>query len=82
VVGALGASPELAVSIPWLLGHNLRVMGCNGGSLTAHRSLTKAMDTSRIEPLIEREWPFEALPDALAAAPKAEQFGKVVLQIQ
>jgi NADPH:quinone reductase-like Zn-dependent oxidoreductase len=82
VVGALGASPELGVSIPWLLGHQLRVMGCNGGSLKAHRSLAKALDTWRIEPIVERVWPFEALPDALAAAAKAEQFGKVVLQIQ
>lgn len=82
VVGALGASPELGVSIPWLLGHQLRVVGCNGGSLAAHQSLSKALEAGGVEPVVERVWPFDALPDALAAAPKAEQFGKVVLQIQ
>jgi NADPH:quinone reductase-like Zn-dependent oxidoreductase len=81
VVGALGASPELGVSLPWLLGHQLRVVGCNGGSLAAHSAMAKALEASRVQPIVEREWPFEALADALAAAPRAEQFGKVVLQI-
>lgn len=81
VVGALGASPELGVSLPWLLGHQLHVIGCNGGSLAAHRSMVQAVEAGRVEPVVERVWPFEALPDALAAAPQAEQFGKVVLQI-
>jgi NADPH:quinone reductase-like Zn-dependent oxidoreductase len=82
VVGALGASPELGVSLPWLLGHQLELIGCNGGSLAAHASLARALQEWRVQPIVERVWPFEALPDALAAAPKAEQFGKVVLQIQ
>ncbi|HEU5177029.1 MAG TPA: zinc-binding dehydrogenase, partial [Burkholderiales bacterium] len=81
VVGALGASPELAVSLPWLLGHQLRVQGCNAGSLAEHRSLVQAVTAARLVPEVERTWPFENLPDALAAAPKAEQFGKVVLRI-
>ncbi|HEV8312393.1 MAG TPA: NAD(P)-dependent alcohol dehydrogenase [Burkholderiaceae bacterium] len=81
VVGALGASPELGVSLPWLLGHQLHVIGCNGGSLATHRSLVRAMQAARVEPVIERVWSFDDLPDALAAAPKAEQFGKVVLRI-
>jgi len=81
VVGALGASPELGVSLPWLLGHGLRVVGCNGGSLAEHRAMAGAVSKSGIVPRVERVWPFESLPEALAAAPKAEQFGKVVLQI-
>jgi len=81
VVGALGASPELAVSLPWLLGHQLTLAGCNAGPLYAHRSLAQAVADARLMPEVERCWPFEALPDALAAAPKAEQFGKVVLEM-
>jgi NADPH:quinone reductase-like Zn-dependent oxidoreductase len=81
VVGALGASPELGVSLPWLLGHQLRVLGCNAGSLAAQRSLMEAVEAARLTPVVERVWPFEALPDALAAAPRGEQFGKAVLQI-
>ena len=81
VVGALGSSPELGVSLPWLLGHQLRVQGCNAGSLAAQRALAQMVTAAQLQPQVERVWPFEALPEALAAAPKAEQFGKVVLQI-
>jgi NADPH:quinone reductase-like Zn-dependent oxidoreductase len=81
VVGALGASPELGVSLPWLLGHQLHVQGCNAGSLGSHRSLVQMVTAAQLQPVIERSWPFEALPEALAAAPRAEQFGKVILQI-
>jgi NADPH:quinone reductase-like Zn-dependent oxidoreductase len=81
VVGALGASPELPVSLPWLLGHQLTLVGCNGGSLAEHRAFVRALAAGRVVPEVERCWPFEALPEALAAAPKAEQFGKVCLQI-
>jgi NADPH:quinone reductase-like Zn-dependent oxidoreductase len=81
VVGALGASPELGVSLPWLLGHQLTLSGVNAGPLAAQRGLAQAVAAAALQPEVERVWPFEALPAALAAAPKAEQFGKVVLQI-
>jgi NADPH:quinone reductase-like Zn-dependent oxidoreductase len=81
VVGALGASPELPVSLPWLLGHQLTLVGCNGGPLAEHHALVRALAASHVVPEVERCWPFEALAEALAAAPKAEQFGKVALQI-
>ncbi|HSW06032.1 zinc-dependent alcohol dehydrogenase family protein [Aquabacterium sp.] len=81
VVGALGASPELGISLPLLLGHQLSVVGCNGGSLAAHRAMAAEVARACIEPVVEAVWPFEQLPEALAGAPKAEQFGKVALQI-
>lgn len=81
VVGALGASPELGVSLPWLLGHQLTLSGVNAGPLAAQRALAQAVAAAGLQPEVERVWPFDALPEALAAAPKAEQFGKVVLQI-
>ncbi|WP_246312677.1 zinc-dependent alcohol dehydrogenase family protein [Pseudaquabacterium terrae] len=81
VVGALGASPELPVALPWLLGHQLQLQGNNAGPLAEQRALAQAVAAARLQPEIETTWPFEALPEALAAAPRAEQFGKVVLQI-
>ncbi len=81
VVGALGASPDIGVSLPWLLGHQLHLLGRNAGSLAAHRSLVQAVEAAQLVPEVERVWPFESLVEALAAAPKAEQFGKVVLDI-
>jgi NADPH:quinone reductase-like Zn-dependent oxidoreductase len=81
VVGALGTSPDLPVALPWLLGHQLQVRGCNAGPLAEHQALARAIAEARLQPEIETTWPFEALPEALAAAPRAEQFGKVVLRI-
>jgi NADPH:quinone reductase-like Zn-dependent oxidoreductase len=69
------------VALPWLLGHQLHLQGCNAGPLAEHQALARAVAASRLQPAIETTWPFEALPEALAAAPRAEQFGKVVLQI-
>jgi NADPH:quinone reductase-like Zn-dependent oxidoreductase len=81
VVGALGTSPELPVSLPWLLGHQLQIRGCHAGAVADHQALVRAVEAARLRPPVETTWPFESLPDALAAAPRAEQFGKVVLQI-
>lgn len=81
VVGALGASPDIAVSLPWLLGHNLQVRGCNAGSLQAHREMAAAVAAGGLRPVIERVVPFDDAALAVADAPKAEQFGKVCLVI-
>ena len=81
VVGALGASPDLAVPLPWLLGHNLRVQGSHAGSLQAHRAMAAAVAASGMRPVIERCMPFADAALAIAAAPKAEQFGKVCLEM-
>src|SRR2546427_349883 len=77
VVGALGASPDIAVSLPWLLGHNLRVQGSNAGPLQAHRAMAAAIAATALRPIVERTLPFADAAAAIAAAPKAEQFGKV-----
>jgi NADPH:quinone reductase-like Zn-dependent oxidoreductase len=81
VVGALGASADIGVSLPWLLGHNLRVQGSHAGSLPSHRAMNRAVAESGLRPVIERVVPFADAAQALAAAPKAEQFGKVCLLI-
>jgi NADPH:quinone reductase-like Zn-dependent oxidoreductase len=80
VFNALG-SAEIEVSLPWLLGHNLRVRGVNAGSLAAHRAMAAAIGESGLRPVLECVLPFEAAADAVAAAPRREQFGKVCLQM-
>jgi len=82
VVGALGASPDIAVSLPWLLGHNLHVHGINAGSLESHRAMAAAVAAGGLRPVIERIVPFADAAAATAAAPKAEQFGKVCLVME
>ena len=80
-LGGAGGSPDIGVSLPWLLGHNLIVHGSNAGSLLSHRAMARAIAGAGLRPVIERVLPFGAGIDAVAAAPKSEQFGKVCLQI-
>ena len=80
-LGGPGGSPDIGVSLPWLLGHNLRVQGSNAGSLPSHQSMARAIAESGLQPVVERVLPFSAAAEAIAAAPKGEQFGKVCLQM-
>jgi len=80
-LGGPGGSPDIAVALPWLLGHNLRVQGSNAGSLPAHRAMADLIGASGLRPVIERTLPLSAAADAVAAAPKSEQFGKVCIEI-
>ena len=68
---------QMYLALPWLLGHNLRVQGSNAGSLVAHEAMNRAVAESKLRPVIERVVPFSDAAEAVAAAPKAEQFGKV-----
>ena len=80
-LGGAGGSPDIGVSLPWLLGHNLIVHGSNAGSLLSHRAMARAIGEAGLRPVIERVLPLAAGIDAIAAAPTSEQFGKVCLQI-
>lgn len=79
VFNALGAA-DIGLNLPYLLGHNLRVHGVNAGSLIAHRKAALAMSMGKLRPVIENIVGLAEGPEAVARAPKAEQFGKVCLQ--
>ena len=81
-LGGAGGSPDIGVSLPWLLGHNLRVQGSHAGSLLSHQAMALAIAQAGLRPVIERVLPLEGGIDAIAAAPKSEQFGKVCLRIR
>jgi hypothetical protein len=57
------------------------VQGSNAGSLLSHRAMNRAVAGAGLRPVIEQVVPFDAGIDAIAAAPKSEQFGKVCLQM-
>jgi NADPH:quinone reductase-like Zn-dependent oxidoreductase len=80
-LGGPGGSPDIGVSLPWLLGHNLRVQGSNAGSLLSHRAMNRAVAHAGLRPVIEQVLSFDAGIAAIAAAPKSEQFGKVCMQM-
>jgi NADPH:quinone reductase-like Zn-dependent oxidoreductase len=79
VIGALGAA-EIGISLPHLLGRNLRVQGANAGSREAHVAMARAIAASGMRPVLERVVPLEAGVEAVAAMPASEQFGKVCIQ--
>jgi NADPH:quinone reductase-like Zn-dependent oxidoreductase len=80
-LGGPGGSPDIGVSLPRLLGHNLRVQGSNAGSLVSHRAMNRVIADSGLRPVIEQVLPLARAIDAIAAAPKGEQFGKVCIEI-
>lgn len=79
VFNALG-SAELGVFLPYLLGHNVAVHGVNAGSRVDFEAMARAIAVNGLRPVIERTVGLDEGVAAVAAAPKAEQFGKVCLQ--
>lgn len=79
VFNALG-SAELGVFLPYLLGHNVAVHGVNAGSRSDFEAMARAIDATGLRPVIERVIGLDEGVAAVAAAPKAEQFGKVCIQ--
>ena len=53
----------------------------NAGSLLSHRAMSRAVGESGLRPVIEQVLPLAGAIEAIVAAPKSEQFGKVCLQI-
>jgi NADPH:quinone reductase-like Zn-dependent oxidoreductase len=80
VFTALG-SAELGVLLPYLLGHNIRVQGVNAGSRDSHAAMARAIESSRLRPVIERVVALESAAEAVAAMPRSEQFGKVCVRM-
>jgi NADPH:quinone reductase-like Zn-dependent oxidoreductase len=79
VFNALG-SADIGLHLPYLLGHNIAVHGVNAGSLASHAAMLKTVADIGLRPVIERTVSLQEGVAAVAAAPKAEQFGKVCLQ--
>ncbi|MDB5970235.1 MAG: hypothetical protein JWQ90_2685 [Hydrocarboniphaga sp.] len=75
------STADVSVYLPYLLGHNVAVHGVNAGSRDAHRAMAHAMGIGGIRPVIESVVSLEQGADAIARAPKAEQFGKACIQI-
>lgn len=75
------STAEVGVYLPYLLGHNVAVHGVNAGSRDAHVAMARAITDGGIRPVIESVVSLEQGADAIARAPKAEQFGKSCIQI-
>ena len=80
-IGVLSESGE-AADVRLILRKQLQVRGIYVGSRVDFEALTRALAVSRIKPVIDRQFPFEALPDALRTMASASHFGKLVLTVR
>ena len=80
-IGVLSQGGEPA-AITVILRKQLEVRGIYVGSRDDFKALNRALAVSRIEPVVDREFPFEQLPEALRMMESASHFGKLVVQIQ
>ena len=80
-IGILTESDE-PVAIPLILRKQLRVQGIYVGSRADFLDLNRALLSTRIQPVIDREFPFEDLPKALRTMESASHFGKLVVHMR
>lgn len=80
-IGVLSESAE-ATEVRLMLIKQLRVQGIYVGSRADFLSLNRALETTRIQPVVDREFPFTELPAALRTMEAASHFGKIVVSIQ
>ena len=59
----------------------LTVAGIMTGSRTAFEALNRFLVEHKIEPVIDRIFGFEELPDALRYMESAKHFGKIVIEV-
>ena len=79
-VGVLaGANPT--VNLPMILMRAIRIHGVTLGSLADMRAMVRAMAMSRIQPVIDKIFPFDAVEDAFAHYRRGDGFGKIVVTI-
>jgi NADPH:quinone reductase-like Zn-dependent oxidoreductase len=60
----------------------LQILGSTGGDLAEFRALLGFVDTHRIVPVIDSEFPLERVHEALDRLASAQQFGKVGLRLR
>ncbi len=79
-IGVLSQSDEPA-AIRLILHKQLRVQGIYVGSRQDFRDLNRALERTQIKPVIDREFAFDELPEALRTMRSASHFGKLVVRI-
>jgi NADPH:quinone reductase-like Zn-dependent oxidoreductase len=65
-----------------IVGRSLRVNGIYVGSVAMFERMLAAMTQNRIEPIIDRVFPFAEAPQALEHLQSGAHFGKIVLRLE
>jgi NADPH:quinone reductase-like Zn-dependent oxidoreductase len=80
LLGAL-TGRQGAVTTGLILMKRLHIAGILVDSRTAFEAMNEFLITHRIQPVIDRTYPFEKLPDALRCMAAGEHFGKLVVTL-
>jgi NADPH:quinone reductase-like Zn-dependent oxidoreductase len=63
-----------------LIGNSARVQGLSVGSRDMFEAMCEAIEQHRIQPVVDKVYPWTEAPAAFAAMASAEHFGKIVLE--
>lgn len=80
VIGFLGGSGVTIDPLPVLF-RVLRVEGVRVGSTSTFEAMNRALETLRIEPVIDEVFPIDRAAEALAKLDSGNHFGKIVVRI-
>ena len=69
------------LSMAEIFGRNLRISGITVGSRQHVEDMVRAIEVGSLKPVIDRRFPLNELPDALALMQAGGHFGKVVIDI-
>ena len=81
LIGVLTGFGATTASLFPLLARNVTLNGVYVGPRDAFVQMNRFLEENRIEPVIDRVFPFEAAPDAFAYLASGQHFGKVVIQL-
>ena len=80
-IGVLTGGSE-PVAVPLILRRHLRIQGIFVGSRADFLALNRALEVSRIQPIVDHEFAFDQLPEAFRTMESASHFGKLVVRVR
>jgi NADPH:quinone reductase-like Zn-dependent oxidoreductase len=78
IIGVLGGAAE-PLQIGSMIGTGARLQGVMVGSRVMFEAMCRAIETHRIEPVVDKTFPFTEATAALEAMRAGQHFGKIVL---
>ena len=79
-IGVLTQTNE-PVEVPLILRKQVRVQGIYVGSRADFDAMNRALEQTRIKPVVDREFAFAELPEAFRMMEAASHFGKIVVRV-
>lgn len=80
MIGAL-AGPAAPLSVIPILMRQVRVQGVLVGHREGFEAMNRAIEAHRLEPVVDRVFPFDQAPEAFRRLASGEHFGKVVVRV-